>query len=322
MSTAEAPRASRIARRALLRVGGAVLVLWAVATFVFVVFQFIPGDPIDAILGPGTQASPAAIAHARAEYGLDQPLLVQYFAMLGRTFTLHWGESFSRRQPVAQVVAEQLPETVQLAIIALIVAWVLALLVALVSVMGGRFAWRVSAVLEVIAAALPHFWLAIALIVVFSTSLHLLPPVATRDPSSIILPALTLAIPLAGFLGQVMRESMLDAMESPFELSARARGESRLGLFGRHTLRHAVLPAVSLTGWAFGSLISGAVVVESVFARKGLGSTLLGAVTVRDMPLVIGILMVVALAYCLVTVAVDLAEALIDPRTRRAEVDA
>jgi peptide/nickel transport system permease protein len=128
----------------------------------------------------------------------------------------------------------------------------------------------------------------------------------------------TLAIPLAGFLGQVMRESLLTALESPFVLSARARGESERGVRWIHVLRHAALPAVSLSGWAFGSLISGAVVVETIFARPGLGRTLLNAVTVRDVPVVIGVVLIVALAYILVTLATDLASRSIDPRLRSA----
>nr|WP_262493450.1 ABC transporter permease [Flaviflexus equikiangi] len=168
--------------------------------------------------------------------------------------------------------------------------------------------------IEVVSAALPHFALAIVLIVVFSTWLGLLPPVSTDDPISLILPALTLAIPTAGFMGQVMRETMLDAMEAPFSLSARARGETMSGLYLRHLLRHAILPALTVAGWAFGSLMSGAVVVEAVFARQGIGRTLLTAVGVRDMPLVLGILIVIAAVYCLVTLIVDILSALIDPR--------
>jgi peptide/nickel transport system permease protein len=115
----------------------------------------------------------------------------------------------------------------------------------------------------------------------------------------------------------VMRESILDAMASPFVLAARARGESSGGGFWRHTLRHAAIPAIGLAGWAFGSLISGAVVVESIFARPGLGRSLLAAVQQRDVPLVLGVVLVVALGYMLVTTLTDLGDRLVDPRLRR-----
>ncbi|AZN29325.1 ABC transporter permease [Flaviflexus salsibiostraticola] len=305
-----------VVRYLLARLGGLILVLWAVATIVFLALKAVPGDEVDAILGPGSNASAEAVALAIETHGLDQPLLVQYWVQLKAIATFDWGTSFSYDRPVTELIGEQLPSTLTLSLAALALAWVMALIFALISVFGRR-TWRVMSMIEVVSAALPHFALAIVLIVIFSTWLGLLPPVSTDSLDSLILPALTLAVPTAGFLGQIMRESMLDALEAPFTTSARARGESTIGLFARHLLRHAVLPAVSLAGWAFGSLMSGAVIVEEVFARQGIGRTLLGAVSVRDMPLVIGILMVIAAVYVAVMLLVDVAEAAIDPRVRR-----
>lgn len=308
---------TRVAKATGLRLGGFILVLWAVATIVFSAMKAIPGDEVDAILGPGSNASDEAVALAIETHGLNKPLVIQYLIQLKSIFTLDWGISFSLDDPVIDVIAEQLPATLTLAFAALGLAWALALVMALISVFG-RLPWRIISMIEVVSAALPHFALAIVLIVFFSTWLGVLPPVSTRDPISIVPPALTLALPTAGFLGQVMRESMMDAMEAPFAVSARARGETTIGLFRRHLLRHAILPAISLAGWAFGSLMSGAVVVEEVFARQGIGKTLLSAVGVRDMPLVIGILMVIAAVYCFVTIVVDLVEAAVDPRVGKA----
>lgn len=308
---------TRVAKATGLRLGGFILVLWAVATIVFLAMKAIPGDEVDAILGPGSNASDEAVALAIETHGLNKPLVIQYLIQLKSIFTLDWGISFSLDDPVIDVIAEQLPATLTLAFAALGLAWALALVMALISVFG-RLPWRIISMIEVVSAALPHFALAIVLIVIFSTWLGVLPPVSTRDPISIVPPALTLALPTAGFLGQVMRESMMDAMEAPFAVSARARGETTIGLFRRHLLRHAILPAISLAGWAFGSLMSGAVVVEEVFARQGIGKTLLSAVGVRDMPLVIGILMVIAAVYCFVTIVVDLVEAAVDPRVGKA----
>ena len=170
--------------------------------------------------------------------------------------------------------------------------------------------------MEIIAAAVPHFWLASALVLIFSVSLGWFPPISVPGPLGLVLPTLTLAIPLAGFLGQVMRESLADALEAPFVTSARARGESENGVRWRHAIRHAALPAISLSGWAFGWLLSGAVVVETVFARPGLGRTLLNAVTLRDIPLVTGVALVSALAFILVTFATDALDRVADPRLR------
>ena len=295
------------------RLGGTVLVLWAVATIVFLAITAIPGDDLDAILGPGSNASEEAVARAIDTHGLDRPLIVRYWIQMMSLATFDWGVSFSYDAPVIDLIADQLPATLTLAFTSLGLALVIALLTSLISVYGA-LPWRILSTIEVVSAALPHFALAIVLTVVFSTWLGLLPPVSTDDPISLILPALTLAIPTAGFMGQVMRETMLDAMEAPFSLSARARGETMSGLYLRHLLRHAILPALTVAGWAFGSLMSGAVVVEAVFARQGIGRTLLTAVGVRDMPLVLGILIVIAAVYCLVTLIVDILSAIIDPR--------
>lgn len=300
-----------------VRILGAVAVLWAVATIVFFAMRLIPGDPAEAILGgPGSQAPAEALAAVRAEYGLDQPLLAQYVSQLGRLATGDLGTSYSLRTPVSEVIGAQLAGTLILATLSLAVAWLIALALSLYSTRGGKLPATIGNAIELTAAALPHFWLAALLIVTFSTGLGWLPPVATDNPSSLVLPVVTLAIPTAGFLTQVMRDSLLDALESPFALTARARGSGELRLRFIHAIRHAAVPGVNLTAWAFGYLVSGAVVVETIFARPGLGRSLLKAVTVRDVPLVTGIVLVTAVAYVLVTIVADVATRAIDPRTR------
>ncbi|MCX7522228.1 ABC transporter permease [Microbacterium sp. STN6] len=315
-SAASTRRSGRGAVRWLsTRLAGLLFVLWAAATLTFFAIRLIPGDPAQAILGgPGSQASAAALAQARAEYGLDQPLILQYLGQLGRYVTGDFGTSYSLHESVVQAIGQQLGGTLVLAVASLAVAWVLALAVAVFSVRAGRAAWAVGNGLEIVSAAVPHFWLATVLILLFSSTLGWLPAINVPGPVGLVLPVVTLAVPLAGFLGQVMRESLLNALHSPFVLSARARGESEVGVLVRHALRHAALPAISLSGWAFGSLVSGAVVVETIFARPGIGRTLLRAVQERDVPLVSGIVLVVALAYCLVTVASEVLDRVADPR--------
>lgn len=310
--TGRASRAPRSALRWLLgKVAGGIFVLWAVATAIFFGIRLVPGDPAQAIMGgPGSQASAEALEAARLEYGLDQPLLVQYFGQLGRLATGDLGTSYSLKSPVAQVLAEILPPTLILAGLALVAAWLMSLALAVIST-------RVAAVgsaVEIVAAAVPHFWLASVLIMVFSTALGWFPPVSTDTPGGLVLPVLTLALPLAGFLGQVMRDSMDQAQRSAFALSARARGESEIGVLVRHSLRHAALPGIALSGWALGSLLSGAVVVESIFARPGLGRALLSAVTARDIPLVTGVALISAAAYVVIMMFSEVAERLVDPR--------
>ncbi|HEU0256289.1 MAG TPA: ABC transporter permease [Microbacteriaceae bacterium] len=315
------PSRARAGRRLVghlaARAAGFATVLWAVATLTFFAIRLIPGDPALAILGgPGSEAGPAALAHVQAQYGLDKPLLVQYLDQLGRYLTGNLGTSYSLHEPVAQVIGSQLGGTLTLAVASLAVGWAIAVTAASAAVWGGRVGNACASGLEIAAAAMPHFWLGTVLILAFSTALGWLPAVSVPGPVGLILPVTTLAVPLAGFLGQIMRESLTAAAAAPFALSARARGESELGVLLRHTLRHAAVPAVALTGWAFGSLISGAVVVETIFARPGLGRTLLGAVQQRDVPLVTGVVLAVALAYCIATVAGEAGERLLDRRSR------
>ncbi|MDJ0318830.1 ABC transporter permease [Arthrobacter antibioticus] len=299
----------------LRKVGGAVFVLWTVATAIFFAIRMIPGDPAEAIMGgPGSQASPEALAAARAQYGLDLPLHVQYFSQLRRLATGDMGTSYSLKSPVSEVLVELVPSTLTLAVLALLVAWTMALLLAVVSTRSGAVGSSVASGLEIVSAAVPHFWLASVLIMVFSTLLGWLPPVSTSTPAGLVLPVATLALPLAGFLGQVMRDTMGEAQRSAFALSARARGESEIGVLLRHSLRHAALPGIALSGWALGSLLSGAVVVESIFARPGLGRSLLSAVTSRDIPLVTGVALLSSAAYIVIMALSDIAERIADPR--------
>lgn len=306
-----------VLRWSAAKIAGGVFVLWAIATAIFFALRLIPGSPEQALLGgPGSQASEEALALVRAEHGLDQPLMAQYVMMLGRLVTGDLGTSYSLKSSVVSLIAEQFWGTLLLTVLSLVVAWIIALGLALWSTRGGRIARGIASGLEIAASAVPHFWLASLFILVFSNALGWLPPVSVPGPLGLVLPVLTLAIPLAGFLGQVMRESMLDALESPFVLSARARGEGETGIRLRHAIRHAALPAISLSGWAFGSLLSGAVVVETVFARPGLGRSLMNAVTARDIPMVTGIALVSALAFVVVTIATDALDRVADPRLR------
>lgn len=300
------------------RLAGAMFVLFAVATLSFFVIRLIPGDPVDALLGGAdSNATEEMRQQAREAYGLDRSLIVQYLGYLGKLLRGDLGQSYQLKQPVSQVISDHLASTLMLAVLALALAWILALGVALWVARGGRGVAVISSSLEIVAAAVPHFWLGTLLIVLFSVQLRWLPATSGGSgPAGLVLPVLTLAIPLAGFLGQVMRESMVDVMQSPFALSARARGESETGVSLRHALRHAALPGIGLSGWAFGSLISGAVVVETVFARPGLGRSLLQAVLVRDVPVVLGVVLVVALVYIVVTLLTDLADRIVDPRLR------
>lgn len=304
------------ARRILPRLGGALAVLLAVATLAFAALQFIPGDPAEAALGgPGSQASAEALAAARAEFGLDRPLIVQYADFLWRLVRGDLGVSYAQRIPVGDVLGNAIGPTLALAGAALLLAWVLALVSVFVASGHSRGARAVASALDLVAAAMPNFWLASLLVLLFAGVLGWLPPVSTGGIEGIVLPALSLAIPTAGFIAQVCRAGVDEARHAPFIESARARGETEFGVRVRHVLRHGVVPGLNLTAWALGSLLGGAAVIEIIFARPGLGRTLVNAVLARDIPVVLGVVLFAALAYVVVALVTDLAVARVDPRT-------
>ncbi len=316
-----------IAVAVLNKLGAAVLVVWLTATVVFLALR-ASGDPLEAILGgPGSQASPEAVAQARADYGLDQPFFVQYLSQLWRVATLQFGDSYARKQPVTDLLAANVPPTLVLATLAFVLAWVLALAATLAaSTARGRLGRAIRSTLtgiETVSSVMPQFFLGAVLILVFASQLQWLPATggASGGIRALILPVITLAVPIAGYLAHVLHGPLAEADTAPFATTARSRGAAESWVLLRHTLRHAALPAISLSGWAYGSLLSGAVVVEVLFARQGLGRLLLEATTVRDMPVVIGSITIVALLYIVVLIITDIVERIVDPRgTARREL--
>lgn len=312
-------RAARTARVVGSRLGSALLVVWLAATAVFFLAQLVPGDPVDAILGvSGAAPTPELVAATRAAHGLDQPLLVQYAQYLGGLVQGDLGESWQLKRPVLDVVAEQVGPTAQLTGAALVVAWALALASILVTAGRHRAVEGIGRVVEVVLASVPHFWVGIMLLVVFAVGLRWFPVAGGSGLNGLALPAVTMAIPLAGFLAQVTREQYTDALEQPFAVTSRARGAREVTVRVRHALRHAVLPGLTLSGWAVGSLLGGAVVAEVVFARPGLGRALVEAISARDLPVVLAVVVLAAVAYVLVNLVVDALYRVADPRLKGA----
>jgi peptide/nickel transport system permease protein len=308
------------ARRTLSRLIGALGVLWAAATFTFFVQSTLPGDRATLILNQETgqtiERSAEELAPINERFGFDDPLLVQYVDYLGGLVQGDLGRSYQMKEPVTALIADQIGPTLLLTLSALAIAWVIALVLTIAT--AKRRSSRFTSAFEVLVAGLPHYWLGVILLVVFAINLQWFPVEGGTGLSGLVLPALTLAIPLAGFLGQVTRDEFEKVLDQPFITSARARGMSDLGVRLRHALRHAVLPAITLSGWALGALFSGAVVVELVFARSGLGQVLVNAASSRDIPLVSGVVMLVALVYVVANLLVDLAYSLVDPRLKTA----
>lgn len=307
-------------RAILSRLGGivasVVLVLWGAATLAFMAFRIIPGDPVEVMLGPQAQVSDAVKEGIRADLGLDRPVFEQYGAFLGRLLHGDLGDSYQLRLPVVEVIGRQLGPTLQLSALALVIALVLALASALI--VRGRTGRAVASGIELVVLSSPVFWTGLVLLSVFSFQLGWFPVSGARDAAAIVLPAVTLALPVAALLSQVLRDGVEAAEREPFLLSVRARGATPLRESVHHTLRHASVGGLTLAAYLVGSLLGGAVLVETVFARPGIGRVTLAAITDRDLPVITGVILLSALVFVVVNTVIDLVVPLIDPRLRRA----
>ncbi|WP_220814037.1 ABC transporter permease [Pseudomonas paralcaligenes] len=304
-----------VLRRVLLRLLAGVAVLWGAATLTFVGLNVTGGDPALAILGgPDAMPTAEALAQVRREYGLDQPLAVQYASYLGRLAQGDLGESYRLRIPVTRAIGEHIGATVWLALWAALVAVLLSVVLATLTARRGRHFGALSSGTELVLSSMPSFVLGILLLLVFSFQLRLLPPTGSSGWKTMVLPTLTLALPVAAVLTQVLRQELEDILEQPFIMMARARGLSEAGVRLGHALRHALIPLVTLSGFILASLLGGAVITETLFARQGVGRLMLDAANGKDVPMVLGITLLAALIYVVVNLVVDLLLPLIDPR--------
>ncbi|MFC7401891.1 ABC transporter permease [Citricoccus sp. GCM10030269] len=310
----------RVLARIGRKVAGAVFVVWAAATITFLIQVVLPGDRATLLLNQQTgqvqERTAEELAPINEMFGFDDPVFLQYLNFIGGLLRGDLGISYTLYQPVATVIGDQILPTVVLTFTALAIAWALALMLLVCTARRAAWVSKLFSGLEAAAAALPQYWLGIILLVVFSLWLGLFPVVSGSGTAGLVLPALTLGIPLAGFLAQVMRTEFERTLDEPFVLTARARGMSDGGVRVRHVLRHSLLPGLSLTGWAVGAQFSAAVIAENVFSRPGLGRVLVTAVNGRDLPVVCGVVMLVALIYVITNLVIDAAYTLVDPRLK------
>ncbi|MCU4295613.1 ABC transporter permease [Brevibacterium permense] len=297
-------------------------VLWVAFTLSFFLLYWLPGDPIIAMLGAGGELQSydsAEVARLRAEFHLDQPLIVQYLFALGDLLCFDLGTSIQAGTPVTEAIATALPSTLALAASALVIALVVGTAIAVAATLTRRPWLRDTlAALPGLGVALPTFWVGLMLLQIFSFRLPLLPAVGTGSPAAIVLPAVTLAIPLSAIIAQVLFRSLQNAWIHPFVTTFRASGYTRLRLLLRQALPVALLPALTMGGVLFGQALAGSVVVENVFSRQGLGRLAQTAVAGQDIPLVQGIVLFAAAVFVLVNLITDLSYPLLDPRLRDA----
>lgn len=295
---------------------GAATVL-GVVTLVFLLLHLIPGDPVQAMLGD--QASPEDRAALRSALHLDRPLPEQYALFLRDVWSGGLGRSFrDQSRSVASLIGEVVPDTLVLALAAVAVALCVALpLGTLAAVRRGSLWDDLASSVALFGIAIPNIWLGPLLVLVFGVWLRLLPmPGDDAGLASLVLPATTLGAALSAVLTRQMRASLLDVLSEPYIRAARARGLSELRLIVKHALRNALLPVLTVAGAQLGALLSGAVVAEKIFERRGIGSLFLEAFFERDIPVVQGCALVIALFYVSVNLGVDLLYGVIDPRVR------
>lgn len=305
-------------RYLLRRVGLAIGVLWAAFTVTFLMLYLLPSDPVAIMAsgGPdGEPLSPQQLDELRARYGLDQPLVVQYWHRLVAALHGDLGTSLSSGLDVRNQIEHALPPTVQIAVAGLVVAVAFGVGLALVATYTGiQWVRQLLLSLPSLAVSLPVFWVGLMLVQLFSFQLRMLPSVGARGPASVVLPAITLGLPTGALIAQVLAKSLTQALGQPYIVTARAKGVGRVGIHLGHALRNATMPALTTLGHVTGQLLAGTVVVETVFTRPGLGRLTVTAVGVQDIPLMQGIVLFAALVYVVVNLLVDLAYPLLDPR--------
>ncbi len=318
-------------------------VLLGMSFLVFFLMQLAPGDPVTLLLGE--DAEPHEIEEVTREWGLDQPIVVQYWQFLTQAVRGNFGESMRYGEPVTQLVIERLPATVELALASLLVAVLIALPIGVYSAIKHNSLWDHSGMtLALVGISVPNFWLGIMLIFFLGGQLNLLPvagrltygvnvpPVtqfvlldaliagdlaAFQDAlQHILLPAITLGTSFAAIITRISRSSVLEVIRQDYITTARAKGLSERRVIWKHTLRNALITIITILGLQLGALLSGSVITETVFSWPGIGSLLIQAITTRDYKLAQGVIFFFAMVYFVVNLTVDLLYTWVDPRIR------
>jgi peptide/nickel transport system permease protein len=297
--------------------------LFLVSVIIFGLQQLLPGDP--ALVMAGEERDPAVIEQIRKQYRLDQPLPVQYVYWVGNVLTGNLGESMRIKQPVSELIAAKLPVTVQLATMAMAFALAIGIPAGILSAVKKGSGWDVGAnVFALWGLSTPNFWLGIMLIFLFSVKLGWLPASGFVSPfedwrqslAATVMPAFVLGNAIAAVLMRHMRSAMLQAMQSDYVRTARAKGMVEKTVILKHALRNALTPVITLGALEFGTLLSGAVLTEQVFSIPGFGKLIVDAVFNRDYAVVQGVVLVTATVYILLNLLADVLYVLVNPRLR------
>jgi len=314
-------------RYLLARVALIVPVLLGVSIVTFSLIRLVPGDPVTVVLGPDARVTPEQVAAIRSAFGLDEPPPVQYVRWMAHVVSGDLGTSFRTGRSLTQELALRLPVTIELTVLAAALGLVPALLVGVLAALRRNSRADYLATLStLIGLSMPNFLLATLLVLLFSVWLRWLPPIGyvelKNDPlgnlRTMLLPALSLGLPFAGIMMRITRSSVLEVLGQDHVRVARAKGLRTAGVLGRHVLPNAAIPIVTVAGIQVARLLGGAVIAETIFGLPGVGRYVYEAISTRDYPVVQGVTLVVALAFVLVSLLVDVLYALVDPRLRTA----
>jgi peptide/nickel transport system permease protein len=297
-------------------------IIWGCATLVFFMLRAIPGDPVIQMLGP--EYTPEAAAALRTKLGLDQPLLVQYTRWVGNMLRGDLGGSIATGETVAGAIASGLPKTLSLAALSFLIATAIALPAGIVAALRRNSPFDyIASVIAFVGVSMPSFWFGIILILIFAVNLRWLPAIGYAELTEdgfwpwlqrLILPSLAIGAAYSAILMRFVRAGLLEVLGSDYVRTARAKGVREQAVVLRHALRNALIPVVTVIGIQLALLLSGTVVVETVFSIRGLGRILVGAIFDRDYPIVQGVILLIAVIFVLANLIVDIVYTFLDPR--------
>lgn len=290
-------------------------VLLIAAVLVFSALHLAGGDPVTMVVGP--TAPQWAREQARERLGLDKPLPVQFFLYMSNVLRGDFGESILSRRPVIDMIMEKLPVTVELGLTAFLLAYLLALPLGVIAALNrNSIADWLTMIVALVGVSMPGFFLGLILIFIFSVGLKLLPPTGHGGIKYLILPALALGLPRVGKIARITRSSLLEVVGQDYVRTARSKGITERDVVINHSLRNALIPIISLMGLDLGYILGGAVVIEHVFARAGVGDMMLRSIYSRDFPVLQGCIFLLAIAIILGNIVADVSYVIADPRIR------
>jgi peptide/nickel transport system permease protein len=290
-------------------------VVVGVITLVFLLIHLVPGDPVQVMLGE--TATIAAQEDLRHQLGLDQPLWTQWGNYMSKLLHGDLGNSLHSKEPIGDMLLQRLPATVELALAGLLVAVLIAIPLGSLAAVRKDTAWDSGAMIfSLLGISIPHFWLGPLLILLFSLQLGWFPVSGRDNFASLILPAITLGTALAAILARMVRATLLEILNEDYIRTARAKGLRESAVILHHALRNAALPIITILGLQLGSLLSGAVITETVFSWPGIGQLIIEAIQNRDYPVVQACVLLISLTYVTVNTLTDFLYAWLDPRVR------